>query len=332
MRKFLTKRNIIIAVVILAGLGVWWWRAGVAARKAAAAVKIVQVTRKDIESVLSVSGEIVSDKEATLTFPAAGKLSYVGVAEGDSVKKGQALLSLDPGDLETAVRDDYYAYLAADANAKEVEDSVKGHDSDETFAQKNARVAAQTARDEAYDVWLKAQRALHNSTLYAPFDGIVTNITANAVGDTVGVTDGATVVDPASLHFEAEVDETDIGGVEVGMPARLTLDAFSGQTIDATVQRIGYVTQISSTGATVFPVEMAVTDPIQSKFRIGMNGDADIILGTAKNVLTLPIEAVNDNVVNLPNGKTATIETGLAGVNDIQVTGGLNEGDKVVIK
>lgn len=332
MRKFLTKRNIIIAIIVLAGLGIWQWRKAAAAAKARAAVKVVQVIRKDIESTLSVSGKIVSDKQSTLNFPVSGKLAFVGVAEGDTVFAGQALVGLDTGDLAAAEQAAYYKYVAADANAKQVEDSVKGHDSDETFAQKNSRVAAQTARDMAYDSWLTARRALHNATLYAPFAGVVTKITANAVGDTVGTTDGVTVVDPTSLHFEAEVDESDIGKVEAGIPVRLVLDAFAGQRFDGTIKTVGYVTRISSTGATIFPVDMSVMGEIQKKFRMGMNGDTEIILGTAKNVLTLPVEAVNDGKVNLPDGKTAEVKTGLEGTNDVEITEGLKEGDKVIVK
>jgi len=195
----------------LAVVGIWQWRKAANAAVAKAAIKVVTVTRKDIESTLSESGEIVSDKTATLTFPVPGKLAYVGVADGDVVTLGQALVGLNTGDLAAAEQAAFYRYEAADANAKEVEDSVKGHDGDETFAQKNARVSAQTARDTAYDAWLSARRDLNNATLYAPFAGVVTNMTANAIGDTVGMADGVTVVDPTGLHFEAEVDESDIG-------------------------------------------------------------------------------------------------------------------------
>lgn len=331
MRKFLTKRNIIIVILVVVAILVVRGKMNSDA-KAKAAIKYATVVRKDVESSLALSGKIASDKVAKLSFPVPGKLAYVGVAEGDMVTMGKALLALDTGDLAAAEQAAYYRYVAADANAKQVEDSVKGHDGDETFAQKTARVTAQTGRDMAYDAWLTARRAHYNATLYAPFAGVVTQLTSNVVGDTVGVADGATVVDPTSLHFEAEVDESDVGKIEVGMPVSLALDAFAGQKISGTVKSVGYTTRISSTGATVFPVDIQVMSDIQKKFRLGMNGDADVILGTAKNVLTLPVEAVVDGQVNLVDGKQAKVKTGLEGVTEVEVIEGLKEGDKVVIK
>lgn len=332
MRKFLTKRNIIIVAIILAVVGIWRWRASAAAAKAKAEIKVATVTRKDLESALSVSGKIVSDKTATLSFPVPGKIAYVGVKEGDMVVAGQALLGLNTGDLAAAAQAAYYQYQAADANAKQVEDEVKDHSSDETFVMKNKRVSAQTARDMAYDGWLTARRALYNATLYAPFAGVVTNMTANSIGDTVSMADGVTVVDPTSLHLEGEVDESDVGKVEIGMPVRVTLDAFPEQNFEGTVKSIGFVTRFSSTGATVFPIDINVGGEVQKKFRLGMNGDGEIILGNVKNVLTLPVEAVNDGKVDLLDGKKADVKTGMEGINDIEIKEGLKEGDKVIIK
>ncbi len=335
MRKYLTKRNIIVLIVLVVLFG--WWRIN-AARRAAAnktTLKTAVVSRADVIYSLSVSGDIMADKTATLNYPAPGKISYMGVKTGDAVKTGHILASLDLGDLQTAWTRAYYNYLAADANAKQIEDAVKGHDTDESFAQKNQRVAAQTARDEAYDAMLAAQRAINNAQLKAPFDGIVTNITANAVGDTVNVTDGLTIVDPKSLYFSAEVDESDVGKISVNEPVDVTLDAYPGQDFSGKIVNIGFISQISSTGATIFPVKILLTgEDVTGKLRVGMNGDADIILQEKQNVLSLPVEAVTDGKVTLPGkaGREITVETGLEGDTLVEITGGLKEGDTVIIK
>jgi len=283
---------------------------------------------------ITVAGEIAADKLATLNFPAPGKLSYMGVKVGDQAKSGHILAALDPGDLQTAWSRAYYAYVAADANAKQIEDLVKGHDSDESFAQKTERTAAQTTRDTAYDTMLAAQRAINNSKLVAPFNGIVTNVTATAVGDTVSVADGVTVVDPTSLYFSAEVDESDVGKITMNEPVTVTLDAYPGETFSAAISEIGFVSQLSSTGATIFPVKIKLDSSATSKLRIGMNGDATIILNTVKNALSLPVEAVVDGQVTLAQKpeKQADVKTGLEGDALVEIISGLNEGDKVVIK
>ncbi|MEK9201060.1 MAG: efflux RND transporter periplasmic adaptor subunit, partial [Patescibacteria group bacterium] len=284
-------------------------------------LKIVEVQRKNIVESITVSGKIAADKQVTLTFPATGKLSYVKVKPGDSVKSGQWMAALDTGDLQAAVTKAWYSYLAYDAAAKVAEDSVKGHEADETFAQKNTRVAAQTARDSAYESWLSANRAVQLAVLKAPFAGMVTAVTVSAAGDIVGVTDGITVVDPETLYFDTEVDETDFGKIKVGQRAIVKLDAFEDIEFDGVVTLMGYATKLSDSGATVIPVRIGFLDPSLSaqddKLRLGLNGDAELILAEKNNVLTLPIEAVNDNQVELPDGKMVTIKIGLEGEEDI---------------
>lgn len=332
MKKFLTKRNIILAIVLVLIVGVLWWRNTAAKKSAEASQKVVVVKMGNIVEELSVSGKVQAEKKANLTFPLPGKLSYAKAAEGEEVKKGQWLMGLDKGDLDAAVVRAWYTYLAADANAKQVEDSLKDHDKDETFSQKNTRVAAQTARDMAYDAWLTARRAADNATLKAPFDGIITNVTANVIGDTVGVTDGVTVVDPKSLYFEIEIDESDLGKVTLDKKVTVLLDAYEEREFMGEIKWIGFESKISSSGATVYPAKVEITGDDESLLRVGMNGDAKIELGRAENVLVLPAEAVFDNQVTIVDDKKIQVQTGLESDTEVEIKEGLKEGDKVVIK
>jgi HlyD family secretion protein len=261
-------------------------------------------------------------------------LGFVNVGEGDHVKAGEWLMGLNTGDLDAAAQAAYYRYLAADANAKQIEDAVKGHDSDETFAQKTARVTAQTTRDMAYDAWLSARRALDYAVLKAPFDGVAVGITSNVVGNTVGVTDGLMVVDPSKLYFEVDVDETDMGKVSVGQAAEVSLDAFPGQKIKGSVTSLGFVSKISSSGATVYPVRVELPKEWLPKLLLGLNGDANLILDVAKNTLSLPSDVIVNGEVTMAGKdvRKVKVKTGLVGDTDTQILEGLNEGDKVVTK
>jgi RND family efflux transporter MFP subunit len=333
VRRYLTRRNIIFAVLILAAVGWWWWR-GKNSEKNGQEVREATVERGEIVASLTLSGEVAADVQATLNFAGLGKVAYLGVKEGDEVKKWQVMAYQDPGDLDTAVTRAYYSYLAADANAKEVEDDLKDKGASESFDEKNIRVAAQTARDMAYDAWLAAQRAEKNAKLVAPFAGIVTGVTISGAGDTAGVTDGITVVDPKSLYFEMEVDESDIGKVWVGQETKVKLDAYEEETFVGKVKQIGFVAGLSSTGATIFKIKVDLGEEVVPKLRIGMNGDAEVILETKSGVLKLPIEAVIDGKVTLPGKEVKQVEvkTGIESENEVEIVSGLNEGDKVVIK
>jgi HlyD family secretion protein len=331
MRKWMKKWWVWVLIVLVVAVG---WNVLRPKKSTTAAVKEVAVSRKDVVSSILASGSIVADKQANLRFLGGGKLAYLGVKEGDRVEAWQTLASLDTGSLDTAVTTAYNRYLAADANAKAVEDMAKNHDTNEDFDLKNTRVAAQTARDMAYDAWLQARRDKQNAYIVAPFAGVVTTVMDVAPGAIVGPTDIITVVDPSKLVFSAQVDETDIGKVNSNQQIIVTLDAFPGQQFQAKISEIGFVTQVSSSGATVVPIKIELAGDINSKLIVGMNGDAEIVLQEKKNVLSLPTEAIVNGEVTLPGNeaKKVKVQTGLEGDTDVEITAGLNEGDRVIIK
>jgi len=323
VKRFLTKRNLAVGAIFLAAIGFWWQRSN-SKSNSNRNIKTVEVRRKDVIQTLTLSGKITAEREAKLRFLSSGKLGYVKVKEGDVVKKGVALMGLDSRDLAAAETAAYYSYVAADANAKEAEDLVRGHDKDETFAQKNDRVAAQTARDKAYETWQIAARAKQNGNLVAPIDGVVVTVTVTVTGETVGVTDGVDIVDPESLYFDTEADEADLGRVNEGMMVKIKLDAYPDRDLRGEIEKIGFETRISDTGATVIPVRVKLPN---MNLRVGLNGDATIVTGEAKNVLAVPIEAVVDGKIETENGEKRTVETGLAGDTDIEIKSGVKEGE-----
>ena len=326
MKRRLTRRNLIVVVILLAVGGGWWWKSHQQAKKP---VKTYTVTRQDVKQVIVASGSIVADRQATLRFPAVGKLAYVKVHEGDKVWQGQALAGMDTADLAAVETTAWYRYQAADANAKQIEDAVKGHDSDETFAQKNARVAAQTARDTAYDVWLQARRHTQDANLISPLAGVVTQMSVSAVGASVTVSDGVVVVDPASLYFSLEVDESDVSQVSLNQPVEVSLDAYPNTTFKGIIERMSFKSSLSDSGATVYGVKVKLAGADLTKLRLGMNGDARIGVHEVKQVLSLPLDAVVDSQVLLPDGQKKPVAVGVEGEDTVEIKSGLGEGDVV---
>ncbi|OGC92438.1 hypothetical protein A2876_04035 [Candidatus Amesbacteria bacterium RIFCSPHIGHO2_01_FULL_48_32b] len=327
--KFLRRRAVIFLLIGLGMAGFWWWRNS---RESSndKNMKVAVVERKDVRKTLVMSGKIVAGREASLRFFGVGKLGYVKVAGGDRIKKGQAVMGLDARDAAAVETAAYYSYAAADANAKEIEDQVKGHDKDETFAQKNDRVTAQTARDKAYDAWQTAVRARQNANLISPIDGVVVNITVTVAGETVGVADGVDIVDPESLYFESEVDETELNLVGVGKAMEVTLDAYPDEKLEGEITSIDFSSHESDAGATVFSVRVKILSEEDIKIlRVGMNGDAALTVEEAKGVLVLPIEAVGEGEVELPGGQRQRVEIGLEGDEEVEIKSGVVEGQKV---
>lgn len=293
---------------------------------------------RNLTKVLSLSGQIVAKEHAFLRFQSGGRLAWLKVSEQSIVKKGEVLANLDSvNDLRAASRVSYNTWLAADAKAKRVEDDVKGHDKDETYTQKENRVAAQTARDSAYDDWRLAERNLLDAYLIAPFNGKVVTVSNLNVGSNVSLSDSyIEVFNQDTLYFSAEVDETDLSAL-VGSPsATIVLDAFPDEAISSSTLSVSLSPLVDTTG-TVYEVELSLPRK-DGHFRLGLNGNADLILEQKQNILSLPVTTVNQSqdettVQILVNGKpqTVKIKTGLETDEYIEILEGIKESDQIVL-
>lgn len=255
------KKKIIISLCTIAILLLGWKQYSKTKNKKPEPVKIV-IDKTDEKLILS--GIIDALIKATVKFPSVGKIVWEGAVEGDTVKKWQALASLDRSALQTAVTNAWYKYLASDANAKQIEDEVKDHDKDESYVQKNKRVTAQTTRDNAYDTWLQAKRDLANATIYSPIDGIVIAKTANSTQAEF------VIVDPKSVYFSASADQSEVGRLNIGQTGTLLLDAFPEVPLSGTITNIGFVPKVGES-STVYEVKFKFTP--NDKYRLGMTGD-----------------------------------------------------------
>src|SRR3990167_6653547 len=94
---FLNKRRLVIlAIILVAGFLVWKFTLGKKEE-----IETAKVERGTVIEELVLSGEIDADEYAKLTFPTSGKIAWVGISEGDEVKRGQALTKLDTTVLNT---------------------------------------------------------------------------------------------------------------------------------------------------------------------------------------------------------------------------------------
>lgn len=315
-------------LIVIALGGYYFWP-----KPAVEAVQVAEVKTGEVKSIVSTSGTLEGADSADLRFRIGGKLNYLAVKPGEKVLKGQFIASLDTQELAIALQQARNTFTAKDATAKRVEDDVKDNENDENFTQKETRVAAQTARDNAYDAVKAAERAFQDANIYAPLSGIVTKADPN-VGQIVTVADViAQIVDESEYVFEAEVDESDVGKIKPGQKASVSINSYPDKTFEATVAKITPTTETTDSGATVVIVKLALGKP-EINFVSGINGQADIILEELSNVLVIPVDALMDNdEVYVKKGDTyekIKPEIGLRSDTDVEVKSGLSAGDQVV--
>lgn len=295
------------------------------------------IKKQDVTETLTLSGEIDAAEKSTMVFQTAGKLAFVKVKEGDEVKKGQLLAGLDTGDLAAAEKSAFYKYLAADVHAKYIEDTVKDHDKDESYLQRDSRVAAQTDRDIKYDAWLTAQRALRYATLYSPIGGIVYNVSPTQPGEFVTATNQVEfdIVNPETIYFAAVADQTEVGQLVLGQKAEITLDAFMDKPFTAEVGKISFTPKEDETG-TVYEIRLTFGDGKQLRPRLGMTGDVNFVLAEHKGIIAIPSRYVkttngDKTVIKLVKGKKQPVKVETGGVIEGQTTilSGLSEGETI---
>jgi len=321
------NKKILIAAVILTITSFWVTRGGVNPDK----IKTAQVEQKSIRSEIVASGKITSLNETTIHPAVNGKVVWVPIKEGDYVKKGQAIASLDKEEFEIAQRQAQQDVVAADAELEKLYDGRRNKTSIESYDEKIARTAAEAKKNKAVDALKKADRDLKDAVLTSPFSGTVINLNIHPGEEIFYTTEVAKIADTQNINFTAEIDDTEIGKIKEGQEVIITLDAFPEEEQGSQVTSISSEGTTTSTGATVFEVKLNFTQ--SSNYRIGMNGEASIITQEQSDVLVVPIEAIVDDkyVWTKINGgfEKKEVAKGIESDSEIEITSGLSKGETV---
>lgn len=301
-------------------------------------VQTVKATTGNLVQSVSTSGTVKADQYSVLTFPSGGKISGVFVKSGQKVVKGAWIAKLDTVPLNAAYQQALNNYRNYQAIADQVLDSVKGHSGDENYTQRASRTTAEVNRDNAYNAVLAAQSNLANATIQAPFNGIMDTVSPSSPGiQVVAASANYTIVNPETTYFDAEVEETDLPNLKVGQKVDISLDAYPEEKFTGEVSVIGVVAFISSTGGNAYHIRITLPPNQNLKFRVGMQGDADIVYNIVPNVVKVSGSAiVSENAKTfvwvLENGRTKKrqVETGPVSVDETQIKSGLSDGEIVI--
>ncbi len=295
-----------------------------------------QVKRGNLVSELTLSGKIEADEHSILQFQAGGQLAWVGVKEGDWVKKNQAVASLDKEQLMAALRKAQQDFTAAKAASEKVYDSLKTVAA-ENFDQKVSRTAADATQNKAYDSIRIAEEDLRYSVLYSPIEGLVTRVDAPYAGVNVYLPSGAQfeIVNPKTIYLDVTADQTEVIDLVQGKEGTIVFDSYPEEKINGRIKNIAFTPKKDETG-TVYriKVEFNGTDNSTYRHKIGMTGDVTFETQRKENVLYLPITFVqNDDsgkfVYKGKNREKVKVETGLETDKNIEIKSGLAENDTV---
>lgn len=180
---------------------------------------------------------------------------------------------------------------------------------------------------------------LLTGTVDAPQDGIVASVAEPSITEYAAKETLASLYVGEEREMVVSVDELDIISVAVGQEVSLVMDALPDDTYTGTVSKVSQLGTATS-GVTVYDVTLSING--DERLKLGMNGTATIRVEERENVLLVPITALNtsrgksyvwlksEDETDEPGIRTE-VETGLSDETYAEVTGGLIEGDVVLI-
>jgi HlyD family secretion protein len=211
---------------------------------------------------------------------------------------------------------------------------------------KIGQAQAQVMQDAANLKQLEEQYGY--TTITSPIDGIILSRDVE-VGDAVSsilvLGSSATLImtegDTSEVYVKGRVDESDIGKVYLGQPARIKVESFKDKTFNGKVTKISPM-GVEKDNVTTFEVRVSINNP-GGELKAAMTANAEIILEEHKNVLQIPEGAIlydKDKKASIevpdPKGKEGKrkqpVTIGISNGAKTEVLAGLKEGDEVVLQ
>ncbi len=295
-------------------------------------IETAKVKRGTLEETLTLSGSVDAQEKAALTFQAAGRLAYVGVKEGDTVKKGQLIASLDVRSVKKNLQKELNDFVKTRNDLDQIREDNKSVVMTDTIK----RLLENTQYDvnnAIIDVELQSI-AVQYASLVSPINGIMTRVYPAQPGVNVTPTNATyEVINPDSIYFIASIDQTEVVKISEGMKANVVVDAFPNDEIEGTIDTISFVPVQGETG-TVYSVKVDIKNSNTTpKYRLAMTGDAKLITNKAANVLYLPFVFIKEDsdgrqfVYTQKDKKTKKyITTGIETEESVEIKTGLTEG------
>ena len=315
-------------------------------------VQVLKVQRRDINQTLSLPANISPWYQATLYGKVSGYVKWIGVDKGDIVKKGQLLAVMDAPEIE-----DQYKQAEADYEIKKVTYErylSVWQDNHDIIAKQDVDVA-KAAAESAKHLRDSRKTLLAYTSVYAPFDGIITARFADpgaliqaATGSSTQAAPLFTIMDMQNVRVYVNVPQEAAGWARPALPVTLVPQEAGVEPIEATITR---TTEALDPATRTLLVEIDVPNA-HRHLQPGMFVNASLHLQRHPNALAVPpaalvpakggkekgVFAVTNDIVKLVPVKTGIddglwieVVEGLAGDEEVVVVGknGLTDGQRV---
>jgi len=307
---------------------------------------LAQLDKEEIQAQVEQSRAAVEAAEASLTSSEADYERAKVDAEGPDVpllKRAyeRAIGMAKQGVVSTSALEDAQKNYELALNKQNVSKAQVT-----VLKAKIAQSHGQLGQDRANLKQLEEQ--LSYTDIESPIDGIVLSRDVemgDAVSSILVLGSAATLVmtlgDTSQVYVKGKVDESDIGKVYLGQPARIKVESFKDKTFNGVVTKISPM-GVEKDNVTTFEVRVSINNP-GGELRAEMTANAEIILEEHKNVLQIPEGAIvydkdKKASVEVPDSrgkegkKKIAVNIGISNGAKTELLSGLKEGDQVVLQ
>jgi len=308
-KKKLTKKKkwlifgsggVLLAILIAASLG----------KKDDDAIKVEteKVVRQTIIHKVNASGKIKPETEVKISATSSAWIDSITVEEGDHIKKGQHLITLDRKQLLSNYNSAASSVRSAKARLKQELASKKRVESmyEQNLASDQELEAVEASYEIANSSLAQAKSSLESreddlnkARIVSPQDGIVTAVNKEvgemAVGGMFQAEVLMIIADLNRMEVIVDVNENDVVSVSQGDTTEIEIDAFQDTIFYGIVSEIAHMAQSSSVGSaeqvTNFEVKIRMIQ-VPDGIRPGMSATANIITDKKDDVLAIPIQSL----------------------------------------
>ncbi|MCL1826603.1 MAG: efflux RND transporter periplasmic adaptor subunit [Candidatus Cloacimonetes bacterium] len=260
------------------------------------------VTRTVTESITA-SGTINPVTQVNVGTEVSGKIDKIYKDFNDRVRKGELLAKLDTQTLQMNLEDSRIelrkAMLTQNDNHIDLQRALELFDENMISQSELQRYqySSDLSNENVEKARFSVQRAetnLNNAMIYSPIDGVIISRAVDE-GQTVAASLNAPTLfiianNLDDMQIEVQIDEADIGKVEMGQRARFTVDAFRDMVFHGTVNQIR-LSPIVESNVVTYKVIVSLTNPGQV-IMPGMTANVEIIINQRQNVLAIQERAL----------------------------------------
>lgn len=334
----------VLALAVLGGSGFWWKfsAAPSAATKVAAPskgapgaparalpVKAGTVRAGTVTEEVTAVGNLIANESVMIRPERDGRIVSIHFSEGQLVRKGEKLVSLDAAETEAQL-----AAVTAETslNRSRLDRAVELHG--KNFISAQALDEARESLNQSLARRDEIRARLEKTAIYAPFEGVAGLRQVSPGAYAKAGQDIARLEGIGTLKLDFRVPEVYLSRIAAGQQVQVGVDAFAGEIFRGAI----YAIEPAVDEATRTLLLRARVPNPGVRLKPGMFARVQLVLGTRENALLVPEQAIvprgRDNFVfRIVDGKAAMtrVELGLRRAGEVEILKGLSAGEAIVL-